>query len=72
MRIKGLLTICLLIMIALWGCGSEPQDGKDKPMAAGEIMQKYVNTLTTAQGKARAAGKAVEDRTRRTHEAIDD
>ncbi len=67
-------------MIALWSCTGEPkksskQEGgrpEGEPMASGEIINRYVKTLTTARDKARAAGEAVEERTRRTEEAIGD
>ncbi len=76
MRIYKLTAISLLLVAALWSCGGEPQESKDKPqgepLASGEIIDRYVNKLTTAPGKARAAGAAVEDRAKRTQEAIGD
>ncbi|VAW37840.1 hypothetical protein MNBD_DELTA02-744 [hydrothermal vent metagenome] len=79
---KKLLTISLLLMLALWSCTGEPDKPpepeketgarEDKPVASGEIIDRYVKTLTTARGKARAAGEATEDRTRRMQEAIGD
>jgi len=77
MRISKLTAISILLVAALWSCGGEPKASKDraqegKPIASGEIIDRYVNKLTTATDKARAAGAAVEDRTRRTQEAIGD
>ncbi len=84
MRINKLTAISLLLVAALWSCGGEqkvaPGEPKEtsndkaqgEPMASGEIIDRYVNKLTTAPGQARAAGAAVEERNRRTQEALGD
>ena len=74
MKLKKLLAISLLLSLAIWSCTAEPkgEKSKDEPMASGEIIYRYVTTLTTAQGKAQKAAEAVEDRTRRTEEALRD
>ncbi len=76
MRINKLTAISLILIATLWSCGGEPKEPEDKPqgepMASGEIIDRYINKLTTAPGQARAAGAAIEDRNRRAKEAIGD
>lgn len=73
MSYKKLTIISLFIVIALTACGAAPKDeDKDPPLKTGEIVDRYVHTLTTAQDKARASGEAVEKRTKDIEEAIGD
>ena len=61
------ITILLLPIAFLSSCTSQPSNQQENPASqeqsqktesAGEIVDKYVNTLTTAQDKAKKAAAA--------------
>ncbi|TAN62742.1 hypothetical protein EPN18_04095 [bacterium] len=56
--LKKLVLIALMLFGALSCSGGTKNE--EKPKTAGEIANKYVETLTTAQPKAKEAGKALE------------
>ena len=73
------LTILLLLIAFLSSCTSQPgnqqenpasQEQSQKTESAGEIVDKYVNTLTTAQDKAKKAAAAENKRVEEENKAV--
>lgn len=51
----------LIILASLYSCtgsSNNPQERQKQTESTGEIVDKYVNTLTTAQDKAKKAAEA--------------
>ncbi len=75
-----MITALLFLTMFMVSCSSEPRATDDKSqerqgkerMSTGEIVDRYVDTLTTARGKARDSAEAVEERTRATERAIEE
>jgi uncharacterized membrane protein len=80
MRIIVMITALLFLTMFMVSCSSEPRGTDDKSqerqgkerMSTGEIIDRYVDTLTTAKGKARDSAEAVEERTRAIERALEE
>ncbi len=71
---KKIIIPMLLLFVVLTSCSKPKDETVDAPKSTGEIIDKYVDTLSTAQGKARAAAEKVETHNEdemRALEAID-
>lgn len=58
---KFLYSAILIILVSLYSCTSSSNKSQETPKqteSTGEIVDKYVNTLTTAQDKAKKAAEA--------------
>ena len=73
------ITILLLLIAFLSSCTSQPSDQQENPASqeqsqktksAGEIVNQYVNTLTTAKDKAKKAADAASKRAEEENKAI--
>jgi hypothetical protein len=62
-----------LVIAALFltSCSDAPRK-EDAPKSAGEIMDKYVDTLTKAPGKAREAAGAEEERNKSMEKSLEE
>jgi hypothetical protein len=78
---KGYVIIALLFLaLSVASCSSEHKGGDDETregrgeerMSSGEIVDRYVDTLTTARGKALDSAEAVEESTRAIERAIEE
>jgi len=65
--------LCLTLLITLSACSdSTVEKEAQKPPTTGEIVERYVDTLTGAQDKARDAARAVEKKDAATTEEIEE
>jgi hypothetical protein len=78
---KGLaISVLLFLALSVVSCSSEhkatdneTREGRgEERMSSGEIVDRYVDTLTTARGKALDSAEAVEERTRAIERAIEE
>ncbi len=80
MRNLLIITALLFISLSVVSCNSEPKGRDDESlerqgeerMSSGEIVDRYVDTLTTARGKALDSVEAVEESTRELERAIEE
>ena len=74
------ITALLFLALSVVSCNSEPKGTDDESresqseerMSSGEIVDRYVDTLTTARGKALDSAEAVEESTRVIERAIEE
>lgn len=67
--------ICILLVLTLSACSGgkkEKEEEQARPQSSGEIMDNYVNTLTTAQDRAKKAVKISEDRVQKQQGIMDE
>jgi len=69
MNKKIVLTAITLFAVAACSSGSKPEEKKGP--SAKEVMDKYVDTMTTARPKAEAAKKATEERAEEQRKMIE-
>ena len=78
---KGLVISALLFLaLSVVSCSSEPtvtddesrEDRGEERMSSGEIVDRYVDTLTTARGKALDSAAAAEERTRALERSLEE
>ncbi|MDO8446979.1 MAG: hypothetical protein Q7T53_12935 [Deltaproteobacteria bacterium] len=64
----------ILFLVFITSCSDKPSPAKQsqQPGSAGEIVNKYVNTLTTAQDKAKKAAGAVDAKIEEENKAAQD
>jgi hypothetical protein len=67
---KTILLLSLLVL-SISSCADTSKEGEEGT-SAGEIIDKYVDTLVTAPGKARGAAEDLEDRTEAQQRAIEE
>lgn len=68
------------MVLSVVSCSSEQRatdvdsqkDRGEERMSSGEIVDRYVDTLTTARGKARDSAEAVEESTKSMERAIEE
>ena len=80
MRKGYVITALLFLALSVVSCSSEPKGRDDESresqseeqMSSGEIVDRYVDTLTTARGKALDSAEAVEESTRAIERAIEE
>jgi PBP1b-binding outer membrane lipoprotein LpoB len=80
MRIIVMITTLLFLTMFMISCSSEPRATDDKSqkrqrkerMSPGEVVNRYVDTITTARGKALDSADAVEERTRAIERALEE
>ncbi|MCP3677331.1 MAG: hypothetical protein GY721_07010 [Deltaproteobacteria bacterium] len=80
MRNLLIITALLFISLSVVSCSNEPNATDDESresrgeerMSSGEIVDRYVDTLTTARGKALDSVEAVEESTRAIERAIEE
>ena len=79
MRNILIITALLCMTLSVVSCSSEQKGGDndsqesrgEEQMSTGEIVDRYVDTLTTARGKALDSAEAVEDSTSAMERAIE-
>ncbi|MFQ5329774.1 MAG: hypothetical protein ACE5D4_07290 [Thermodesulfobacteriota bacterium] len=80
MRNVFIATGLLFMVLSVVSCSSEQRatdvdsqkDRGEERMSSGEIVDRYVDTLTTARGKARDSAEAVEESTKSMERAIEE
>ena len=80
MRNLLIITTLLFMTLSVVSCSSEPKGRDDESresqgeerMISGEIVDRYVDTLTSARGKALDSAEAVEESTRAIERAIEE
>lgn len=70
---KFLYLAFLIIFAPLYSCTGSSNNSQETPKqteSTGEVVDKYVNTLTTAQGKAKKAAEAEKGRVEEENKAV--
>ncbi len=72
---KFLYLAILIILTSLYSCTGSSNNSQETPKqteSTGQIVDKYINTLTTAQDKAKKAADAEKARVEEENKALQD